>query len=222
MDKNIAAAYGEGCAEFYDDIYGTVNPNVIQVLSKLARGGRALELGIGTGRVALQLAANGVDVSGIEASTSMIERLKAKPLGANIPVYFGNFAEIKIEGEYSLIFALVNTFSLLSSREEQQRSLKNIASHLTQDGFFLAEFFNNSNDKNNDEKAEHINIINHIIMTRSGLKTYRVRLCPVDIKTMDEMAKNAGLKLFARWRNWHCEPFTQMDTTHISVYGRDF
>lgn len=67
MENNFAARYGDGCAEFYDEIYGAVNPNVIQVLSKLARGGRALELGIGTGRVALRLAANGVDISGIEA-----------------------------------------------------------------------------------------------------------------------------------------------------------
>lgn len=221
MDNNFAASYGEGCAEFYDEIYGAVNPNVIHVLTELTRGGRALELGIGTGRVALRLASNGVDISGIEASSSMLERLKAKPNGANIPVHLGNFADTKIEGEYTLIFALVNTFSLLSSREEQQRSLKNIASHLTQDGYFLAEFFDSSNEKNTDEETKYIHAINHTIMTGSGLKTYSVSLCPVDIETMDLMAKNAGLKPLARWRNWRCEPYTQRDGTHISVYGRD-
>lgn len=151
----------------------------------------------------------------------MIDRLKSKPNSLNIPVHFGNFANIKIEDKYSLIFALVNTFSLLSSHEEQQHCLKNIASHLTKDGVFLAEFFDSSNDKNNDEQKEYTHAINHTIMTRSGLKTYSVSLCSVSIETMDAMAKNAGLKTLARWRNWYCEPFTQKDTTHISVYGRD-
>lgn len=217
-DENISAIYGDGCAEFYDEIYRAPDRNVIRALSELSSGGRVLELGIGTGRVALSLLAEGFDVSGIEASQAMIERLRAKPNGANIPVHLGNFADVNVEGKYSLIFTLVNTFFLLIFCEEQQRCLENIASHLTENGVFLMEYFIVPNSKTGSLTTETIQVVEHQIMTRNGLKNYRVRLCSVTLETLDEMAENAGLRLRERWKNWSGDSLTDESMTQISIY----
>ncbi len=92
-----AEDYGENCFEFYDYIYNSVHPNVIDTLERLANGGRVLELGIGTGSIALPLAARGVDVYGIEASTSMLTKLREKPGSARLKVWQGNFTDVRME-----------------------------------------------------------------------------------------------------------------------------
>src|SRR5262249_52442218 len=114
---------------------------MIATLAELARGGRALELGIGTGRIALPLAARGLEVHGIDASPAMVARLRDKPGGAEIPVAMGDFADVSVEGTFSLVYVVFNTFFGLLSQEEQVRCFENVARHLAADGLFVIEAF---------------------------------------------------------------------------------
>jgi SAM-dependent methyltransferase len=110
------------------------------MLAELAHGGRALELGIGSGRIALPLAERGIEVHGIDASEAMISRLRARPGGQALPVTLGNFADVQV-GEFSLIFVVFNTFFGLQTQEDQLRCFRNVADHLKDDGVFLIETF---------------------------------------------------------------------------------
>ncbi|HHC23799.1 MAG TPA: class I SAM-dependent methyltransferase, partial [Desulfobacterales bacterium] len=111
-----ASDYGEKFADIYDRWYQTYDPYIISTLEELARGGPVLELGIGTGRIALPLAKKGIEIHGIDASPSMVAKLRAKPGGDAIPVTMGNFADVDVEGEFSLIFIAFNTFFGLPSQ----------------------------------------------------------------------------------------------------------
>src|SRR5262249_50209773 len=141
MDAYDESSYGEAIADVYDATYGGCEEATVRLLAECAQGGRALELGIGTGRVALPLAAVGVEVHGIDASPAMVARLCAKPGGADIPVTMGNFAEVAVDGEFSLIFAALNTFCALLTQEEQVSCFRNAAHHLTAEGVFVIETF---------------------------------------------------------------------------------
>ncbi|HSD44997.1 MAG TPA: class I SAM-dependent methyltransferase, partial [Pyrinomonadaceae bacterium] len=133
--------YGERVAGVYDDWFAEHNPQMIDVLAELAGRGRALELGIGTGRVALPLAAKGVEVHGIDAAESMISRLREKTGGEKIPITSGNFAEVAVEGKFSLVYIVFNTFFALASQEEQVQCFRNVAAHLEPGGCFVIEAF---------------------------------------------------------------------------------
>src|SRR5258705_4523012 len=122
--------YGEHVAEVYDDWFPEFDPDSIAMLARLAGEGKALELGIGTGRIALPMAERNVAVQGLDAAASMVRCLKAKPGGDNIPVHIGNFADVAVEGEFSLIYVVFNTFFALATQEEQVRCFRNAAAHL--------------------------------------------------------------------------------------------
>src|SRR6185503_15202924 len=104
MDENIAKTYGEHLADVYDQWFGSYEESAIALLAQLAQGGPALELGIGTGRIALPLAARGIEVHGIDGAPAMVAKLRARPGGDSIPVTMGNFADVSVEGEFSLVF----------------------------------------------------------------------------------------------------------------------
>src|SRR5262245_25479592 len=114
-----ASTYGDEIADFYDGLHGDVEPRVIAALVELAGGGPALELGIGTGRLALPLSQRGVRVVGIDASAAMVAKLRGKPGGAAIPVTMGDFARVRLEEQFSLVYIALNTFFVLLSAEEQ-------------------------------------------------------------------------------------------------------
>ena len=126
MQGYTAATYGDRIAERYDHMHpeGPATQAVANVLAELAAGGRALELGIGTGRVALPLAARGIEVHGIDASEAMVAKLHAKPEGAAIPVTIGDFAEFQLHGKFSLVFVVFNTFFGLVTQEAQVQVLQ--------------------------------------------------------------------------------------------------
>ncbi len=119
--------YGDQIADVYDRYYGDCNPAAIGALKALAGTGPAFELGIGTGRVALPLAAAGVHVSGIDASEAMVRQLRAKPGGAAIPVAMGDFAEVGADGPFTLIYVVFNTFFNLLTQADQVRCFQNAA-----------------------------------------------------------------------------------------------
>ena len=218
------AAYGEGCAEFYDQIYPRCEPGTIELLVALARGGKVLELGSGTGRVALPLAHEGVEIHGIEASRAMVANLRRKSGGAMLPVTVGNFADVSVTSDYSLIFSVVNTFLLLPSNEEQQRCFRNVARHLAPGGLFLLEIFEAGNETSIRQTAETTDRSSkrseQFVDTPNGLRLYAVEISSVTISDLDAMAAGAQLRLRNRWSNWRREPFEHASHRHISVYER--
>ncbi|HEX2028838.1 MAG TPA: class I SAM-dependent methyltransferase, partial [Nitriliruptorales bacterium] len=151
MEGYDASTYGERFAAAYDDWTVSVGiaattaaavAAIVELLDDLGRaGGPVLELGIGTGRVALPLAARGVEVHGIDASAAMVEQLRAKPGGESIPVAMGDFAGVPVEGSFPLVYVVFNTFFALLSQDDQVRCFAGVARHLTPDGVFVLTAF---------------------------------------------------------------------------------
>jgi SAM-dependent methyltransferase len=136
FDEPVAAKYDESSAEMFEP--GVVEP-AVDFLAELAGNGRALELGIGTGRIALPLAARGVPVHGIDMSKAMVARLRAKPGGGDIGVTIGDFATAKADGTFSVAYLVFNTIMNLTSQDEQVACFQNVASQLEPGGCFVIE-----------------------------------------------------------------------------------
>jgi SAM-dependent methyltransferase len=239
MEKYLNETYGESIAGVYDQWYSEYDPTAIQTLAELAHGGKALELGIGTGRIALPLQNIGVAVHGIDASESMVARLHAKPGGENIPVVMGNFADVQVDDQYSLIYVVFNTFYALLTQDEQVRCFQNVAKHLASDGVFVIEAFVPDLKRFTDGQAmrairlkEHEvqvdlslielekQIINsqHMLITEQGTRFYPVKIRYVWPTEMDLMARLSQLRLRERWSNWGKSAFEDESGKHISVY----
>ena len=233
--------YGERVANDYDDWYIDFDQDAITMLTELARDGRALELGIGTGRIALPLMEKNVEVHGLDASPSMVARMRAKPNGDRVPVNFGNFADVAIDGQFALIYVVFNTFFALSSQDEQVRCFRNVAAHLTPDGCFLIEAFvpdltrfargqtvwatDVTTENSQLDVSRHDPVTQRVVSQKVFLRDGSIRLYPIEIRyawpsELDLMAQLAGLRLRQRWSNWQREPFTSESTKHISVYER--
>jgi len=231
--------YGERVAGVYDEWYSDYEPQAIDTLADLAQGGKALELGIGTGRIALPLSAKGVDVHGIDAAESMISRLRSKAGGERISVTQGNFAEVPVDGKSALVYIVFNTFFMLPSQEEQVRCFRNIAEHLAPGGCFAIEVFvpdvtrfsggqvNWATKVTDDEVlldvGNHDALTQRVVNQKVVITEGNVRLYPSQIRycwpsELDLMAQLAGLRLRERWSNWKREPLTAESTKHISIY----
>jgi SAM-dependent methyltransferase len=232
--------YGESVAGVYDDWYAEYDPHAIDALAELAHGGRALELGIGTGRIALPLSAKSVEVHGIDAATSMISRLRAKPGGDRITITQGNFADVPVTEKFELVYIVFNTFFALASQDEQVRCFRNVAAHLSPDGCFVIEAFvpdlnrftggqvNWATKVTTDEVqldvGQHDAAAQQVISQKVVIKDGDVRLYPVQIRyawpsELDLMAQLADLRLRERWSNWQREPFSSESKKHISVFS---
>ena len=231
--------YGERVAGVYDEWYSEYDPLAIDALAQLAHGGRALELGIGTGRIALPLSERNVEVHGIDAAASMISRLRSKPGSDRITVTHGSFAAVEVEGEFSLVYIVFNTFFALSSQEEQVRCFRNVAAHLARDGCFVIEAFVpdmtlfthgqvNWATKVTEERveldvgqldaaAQRVNS-QKVVITDGNVRLYPVQIRYAWPAELDLMAQLAGLQLRERWGNWNREPFTSESKKHISIY----
>ncbi len=241
MNDPINETYSELCAAVYDEWFSAFDAAAVDRLAELSQMGRVLELGIGTGLIALPLAARGIEVCGIDASAAMVARLRAKPGGEALSVQMGNFAEVDVPGKFSLVYVVYNTLFALQTQEEQVRCFRKVSEHLGDGGLFVVETFvpNFSLFKQEQEikltamtaervglkvsqhdaaeqriKSQHIAIINHAI-----------KLFPVAIRyaypaELDLMAQLAGLRLKERWSNWQRDKFDANSTKHISVYER--
>jgi len=231
--------YGERIAGIYDDWYAGYDEAAIDCLYRLARGGPALELGIGTGRIALPLKQRGVEVHGIDASEAMVARLRLKPGGDQIPVTFGSFADLPVEGQFSLVYVPFNTFYALLTQAEQVRCFQNVARHLRPEGVFVIEAFLPDLTRftgrqtvralgiENDEvrlDATQVDPVSqvitsqHIVLTEQGVRLYPVKLRYVWPAEMDLMASLASMRLQLRWGSWQGTAFTAESGKHISVY----
>jgi SAM-dependent methyltransferase len=235
------STYGEHIAEVYDHWPGVpANAEAaVEFLAALAKGGRALELGIGTGRVALPLAARGVKVSGIDASAAMVVQLRQKPGGAAIPVEVGDFAELRVRERFALIYVVFNTFFALPTQDEQVRCFARVAKHLAADGAFVVEAFvpdlsrfdrgqRTSTLELSDSRAiidaAQVDAANqvvraqHIVISDDGIQRYPVVLRFAYPSELDLMAQLAGMRLRERFGGWDRSPFTSSSPTHVSVY----
>lgn len=243
MEEYGPDTYGERIAAIYDDLYEDLFDveGAVRFLAPLASG-RALEFGIGTGRIALPLAAQGVDVVGVDASPRMVERLRAKPGGANLEVIMGDFSEAEVDGSFSLVYLLFNTIFGLPDQESQVRCFANAARHLTDDGVFVIEAFVpdsgrfdrgqrvSANDVGSDfidlEASRHDPVAQRVESQHAIVRSTGIELYPVVIRyaypaELDLMARLTGLRLRERWATWGRDGFGSDSGSHISVYERD-
>jgi SAM-dependent methyltransferase len=235
-------SYGQAWAAVYDEVHGSFDPTpAVDLLASLARGGRVLELGIGTGRVAIPLAARGIDVCGIDASEAMVAQMRAKPGGAAIPTTIGDFSHVAVDGEFSLICVVFNTIFALLTPELQQACFANVAKRLAPGGVFVVEAF--VPDVGRFDRGQRVNV-DRIEAERVDLSVAQydaasqritaqtIRLVPGSVELrpivlrlawpseLDLMAQLAGLRLRDRWANWDGSRFTGGSQKHISVYAR--
>jgi SAM-dependent methyltransferase len=236
------STYGRRIAGVYDDLYSRIfdNEGCVRFLNDKARGGRALELAIGTGRIALPLKESGVQVHGVDISEEMVAKMREKPGGDDIPVTMGNFADVDVREDFELIYLLFNTFFGLTTQDDQVRCFHNVADHLTPDGVFVVEAFvpdltrfqrHQSNsvvdvqvdrvqlDASRHDPVNQLVHSQHVFLEEGGTKLYPVSLRYAFAPEMDLMARLAGLELKERWQDWGMNAFTSDSKSHISVYG---
>ena len=242
-NEDDPAFYGETWADTYDDEHGGDDPSMaVDLLVELAGDGPVLELGIGTGRVALPLAARGVAVEGVEASPSMLARLRSKPGGADIPVALGDMSELPATGEFSLVYIVFNGLFYLMTQEQQLRCITNAARLLEPGGTFAIECFMPDPTKldwshqrigvtsmaadavelqlSRDHPHEQLAKTKVVLITTNGIqfKDHNMRYAwPSEI---DLMARMAGLRLVDRYGDWDRSAFTAHSNQHISIYQR--
>ena len=236
FDERVAARYDESSAEMFDP--AVVDP-VVDLLVELAAGGRALELGVGTGRIALPLSRRGVQVHGIELSRAMVARLRAKPGGDAIEVAIGDFATTTVEGTFSLAYIVFNTIMNLTTQAGQVACFRNVAAHLEPGGCFVVEvgvpelrrlppgekilaFDVRENRWGFDEydvAAQRLTS-HHFEVVAETLERVSVPFRYAWPSELDLMAELAGMRLRERWSGWKREPFTSTSRTHVSVWEK--
>lgn len=241
MDEYQESTYGDSMADVYDEIQGDRNVQSTVNFLLPYTSSRALELGIGTGRVAIPLAEQGVVVIGIDNSRAMLEQLKRKPGANKVSTILADMADVPVDGSFSLIFAVFGTFFCIGSQEGQVHCFQKVAKHLTEAGVFVLEcsmpdfsaFTRNQNVRVGNMSIDRLTITatehdpvtqrtttQHLLATPNG-----IRLMPVCVRysypsELDLMAKIAGLELKERYGDWHRNPFTANSIRHISVYGK--
>ncbi len=235
-------SFGADVAATYDDTLRGDEAETVECLRRLAAGRPVLELAIGTGRIALPLAATGLRVDGIEQSEAMVGRLRAKPGGDRIVVTMGDMAAVAVPGEYRLIYLVYNTLFNLLSQDDQVRCFENVARHLTDDGVFLVEaavpdsMYGLRGDQYVDAESVSTDGVTldvgrydratqlleecHVTLTRQGIRVGPIVTRFVWPSEMDLMARIAGLRLHERWAGWRREPFDARSVRHVCVYGR--
>jgi SAM-dependent methyltransferase len=237
FDERVAARYDESSADMFDP--AVVEP-AVDFLAELAGTGRVLELGIGTGRIALPLARRGVPVHGIDMSNAMVARLRAKPGGEDIGVTIGDFATATADGTFSLAYLVFNTISNLTTQAAQVACFRNVAAHLEGGGCFVIEV--NIPELRRLPPGETARVfhvsenrwgIDEFDVARQGVTSHHFRIVDGTVERLsipfrytwpaelDLMAELAGMRLRERWSGWKREPFTSESTKHISVWERD-
>ena len=236
FDERVAARYDESAADMFDP--AVVDP-AVDFLVELARSGRALELGIGTGRIALPLAQRGVPVHGIEMSKAMVARLRAKPGGEDIGVTIGDFATTTVEGTFSVAYLVFNTISNLTTQAAQVACFRNVAAHLEPGGCFVIEVGIPGLQRlppGETARVFHISEtrwgIDEFDVANQGLTSHHFEIVEGRVERFstpfryawpaeyDLMAELAGMRLRERWSGWRREPFTSESRKHVSVWER--
>ncbi len=238
------ATYGDRIADVYDDRYlGSFERDTVDAvafLRSLAGEGPVLELGIGTGRVALPLSAEGVDVHGIDASEAMVAKLRGKPGGDRIHVTVGSFAEFSLPTEFPLVYVVFNTFFGLLTQDQQVTCFGSVERHLEPGGAFVMQAFvpdlSRFDAHNQRVAAESIGVdevsletsthdpfeqrtnSQHVVIRDGSVRLYPVRIRYAHVSELDLMARIAGLRLRERWAGWDRAPYPAWQ--HVSVWER--
>jgi len=232
--EDVAARYDEATGDMF--VPAVVEP-AVDLLAGLAGDGAALELGIGTGRIALPLARRGVPVHGIDLSGAMVARLRAKPGGAEIPVAIGDFATTRVEGSFRLAYLVFNTINNLTTQDEQVACFRNVAAHLEPGGCFVIEVGVPQLQRLPpgetfhafDVSPAHVGFDEYDVATQ-GLVSHHYSIVDgrLDVVSMpfryvwpaelDLMARLAGMRLRDRFADWDRVPFTSESRKHVSVW----
>jgi SAM-dependent methyltransferase len=236
FDERVAARYDETSAEMFDP--EVVDP-VVDLLVELAGSGRALELGIGTGRIALPLAQRGVPVHGIELSKAMAAKLRAKPGGEDIGVTIGDFAATTPDGTFSVAYLVFNTILNLTTQAAQVACFQNVAAHLEPGGCFVIEVgvprlqelppgetfrvFHVSESRWGFDEYDVVNqglISHHFEIVDGRAERLSIPFRYAWPSELDLMAQLAGMTLRERWSGWKRESFTSDSDKHVSVWEK--
>jgi SAM-dependent methyltransferase len=236
FDEHVAERYDASSAEMFDP--AVVEP-AVDLLVELAGGGRALELGIGTGRIAIPLAQRGVPVHGIDLSKAMVARLRAKPGGAGIGVTIGDFATTTVNGTFSVAYLVFNTIMNLTTQDAQVACFRNVAAHLEPGGCFVIEVgvpglqqlppgetihaFHVSESRwglDEYDVARQGLTSHHFVVIDGRLERFSVPFRYAWPSELDLMAQLAGIRLRERWSGWKREPFTSDSRKHVSVWEK--
>ena len=236
FDERIAATYEAKWPELFEP--AVVDP-AVSFLADLARSGTALELGIGTGRLALPLSQRGIRVHGIELSPAMVAQLRAKPGAGSIGVTVGDFAGAKVSGTFGLAYLVRNTIMNLTTQDSQVECFGNVADHLEPGGCFVIEVIvpelrrlppgeivraftvtpRHLGFDEYDVAAQRV-ISHHYWVTDGEFETFSAPFRYVWPAELDLMARLAGMTLRERWSSWNREPFTSDSRSHISVWQK--
>ena len=234
--EDVAERYDEAAADMFEP--AVLDP-AVDFLAELACDGAALELGIGTGRIALPLSERGVRVHGIDLSEAMVAKLREKPSAERIEVAIGDFATAKVDGTFSLAYLVFNTIGNLTTQDAQVACFQNVAAHLEPGGCFVIEvgvpglstLAPGERFQVFDFGAEHIGIdeydvegqgliSHHLSLVDGSWKLVSMPFRYVWPAELDLMARVAGMTLRERWGGWQREPFTSESTKHVSVWEK--
>jgi SAM-dependent methyltransferase len=236
FDERVAARWDESGRDAFEP--ERVDP-IVDLLVRLADGGPALELGIGTGRIALPLARRGVRIHGIDLSEAMVARMRAKPGAEDIDVTIGDFATTSVEGSFRLAYLVANTIMNLTTQAAQVACVRNVAAHLEPGGCFVVEVMVPELQRLPPGETVRPFLVSE---TRWGFDEYevatqgltshhfevidgRVERLSIPFRyvwpaELDLMAELAGLTLHERWGGWKGEPFTSDSRMHVSVWQK--
>jgi SAM-dependent methyltransferase len=236
FDESVAARYDQSESEMFDP---AVVAATVDFLAGLAGAGRALELGIGTGRIAVPLAQRGVPVHGIDMSRAMVARLREKPGADRIGVTIGDFATTTVEGTFSLAYLVFNTIENLTTQAAQVACFRNVAAHLEPGGCFVVEVgvpglrrlppgerfrvFEASETRfgiDEYDVATQGLVSHHFEVADGRIERLSVPFRYVWPAELDLMAELAGMRLRERWSGWKREPFTSESRKHVSVWEK--
>jgi hypothetical protein len=241
MPQNV---FVDGVAKSYDTTHSqnfapALLERTVGVLSNVARGGKALELAIGTGRVALPLRDSGIEVHGIEISEDMVAELRAKPGGADLPVTIGDMASTRLDESFALVYLVFNTIGNLLTQAEQVACFRNAAAHLDRGGCFVVELgvpqlrrmppgesahpFDVSGEHlgfDTYDFAEQLMTSHHYWIDGDRVQTFDSHHRYVWPAELDLMAEIAGMQLRERWSDWSGAPFTSESMNHVSIWEK--
>jgi len=236
FDERVAKEYDADSADMFDP--AVVDP-AVSFLADLAGTGAALELGIGTGRLALPLSRRGVRVHGIELSPAMVAQLQAKPGADDIGVTIGDFATTRVSGAFRLAYLVYNTIENLTTQDEQVQCFQNVAAQLEPGGCFVIEVEVPALQRlppGETVRAFHVSptrlgfdeydiaaqglVSHHYQVGDSQLGVFSQPFRYVWPSELDLMARLAGMSLRERWSGWKREPFTSDSRSHVSVWEK--
>jgi SAM-dependent methyltransferase len=236
-DAETAAGYDDSSAHMFDP--GVLDP-AVEFLARLAGDGSALELAIGTGRVAIPLAARGIPVSGIELSQPMVDRLRRKATADELPVVVGDMATARAPGMFSLVYVVWNSIGNLRTQDEQVRCFANAARHLAPGGRFVVELWVPGIRRLPPGQAavpfrlddHHVGFDTYDMATQQGTSHHYRRSEDGSVRygasnfryiwpaECDLMARLAGMDLEQRVADWRGRPFTSDSESHVSVWRK--